>query len=213
MAVIISPGSIACSLSGVAPGSRKKSSTETWRSPRWTDRVEGDQRDGEIAGIHGDAGVAGAEHGMAAGDAADRRAAAAGRALVAGGEVRGIAEIGAARALHQIAADGRHVADLRRSRLPQRFRDGGEAALDVGMVGDMAHLRQRADGGAALARRRSASSPLRWVMSTSVSGSATPHLARSISVVPPAKQHGAGQRGRLACGIDRVWRAGRKNPS
>jgi hypothetical protein len=62
------------------------------------------------------------------GNAADRRTAAAGFPLVAGREIRRVAEIGAARALHQIAADGRHVADLLRKRpataLPRRRGSG-----------------------------------------------------------------------------------------
>ena len=213
MAVIISPGSIACSLSGVAPGRRKKSSTATWRSPRWTVASKA------TSAMARSPGYMAMQASLVPSTAWPRvtppiaEQPLPGAALVAGGKVGGIAEIGAARALHQIAADGRHVADLRRSRLPQRFRDGGEAALDVGMVGDVAHLGQRADGGAAARRRRSASSPLRWVMSTRLSGSATPHLARSISVVPPASSMAPGRAAAWRAASTRSRREDTKNPS
>src|SRR2546421_270060 len=75
--------------------------------PEMNHGVEGDEGGREIAGIGGDAGFARAEDGMVALDPADRRATGSGRSLVAGGKDRGIAEIGAARALHQIAADRR----------------------------------------------------------------------------------------------------------
>ena len=67
IAVIISPGLSACSRSGVAPGSRKKSSTATCAFAEMHDRVESDERDREIAGIGGDAGLAArrAPHGCA----------------------------------------------------------------------------------------------------------------------------------------------------
>ena len=59
---------------------------------------------------------------MAAVDALLGRAAAAGLALVAGKRLAA-AEIGAARALQEVAANGRHVAQLLRRRPPQRFRE------------------------------------------------------------------------------------------
>src|SRR5262245_47403217 len=75
--------------------------------------VEGGKRNRPVARIDRDAGLAPAEQGMAAVDAADCRAPAPGLALVAG---KGLAEteIGAARALQKIAADCRHVAQLLR---------------------------------------------------------------------------------------------------
>ena len=77
--------------------------------------VEGRERDRPVARIDGDAGIAPAEQRMAAIDAADGRAAAAGLALVAG-ERLAAPEIGAAGALQEIAADRRHVAELLRGR-------------------------------------------------------------------------------------------------
>src|SRR5215468_11515523 len=79
--------------------------------------VEGGKRDGPVARIDRDAGLAPTEQRMTAVDAADCRAPAPGLALVAG---KGLAEteIGTARALQQIAADRCHVAQLLRRRPP-----------------------------------------------------------------------------------------------
>ena len=66
IAVIISPGSIACSRSGVVAGQQEEIVDRDLALAEMNDRIEGDQRDGEIAGIGGDAGLAGAEHGVAA---------------------------------------------------------------------------------------------------------------------------------------------------
>ncbi len=75
-------------------------------------RVEREQRVGEIAGIGRDALVAQPEHGVRAILPVDRRTAAARRTLVAGRA--GVAEIAAAGALEQVAAERREIAHLRR---------------------------------------------------------------------------------------------------
>jgi hypothetical protein len=84
-------------------------------------RVQRHQGDSEVAGIGGDAGFAGPEHRVVARRTAERGAAAAGRPLVAVREGGGVAEIGAAGPLHQVAADRRHVAELGGGGLPQRL--------------------------------------------------------------------------------------------
>ena len=86
------------------------------------DGVERDQRHAEIGRMGGDAGLAPAEHGMQPVLAVAGIAARAGLALVAG--AGGVVEIGAARPLQQIAADGRGVAQLRGRAGQQRFGDG-----------------------------------------------------------------------------------------
>src|SRR5262245_60284946 len=84
--------------------------------------VERDERLGEIAGVSRDAVFADAEHGVATVDAGHRAAAAARIAFVAGLPVR-VPEIAAARALHHVAAEGGHVADLGAGRERERLRD------------------------------------------------------------------------------------------
>jgi hypothetical protein len=96
-------------------------------------RVEGDERDGEVARVVGDAVVAGAEDGEAAGVAAAGGAAGAGPALVARGAA--VAEVGAAGALQEVAADRGDVADLGARGEGEGLDDGGERAGDVGVRG------------------------------------------------------------------------------
>src|SRR5207302_2839277 len=83
--------------------------------PAWPfdldDGVERGERYRHVAGIHGDAGLALAEHRMNAIVTADRRATAARLALVAW--KRRVVEVVATRPLHEIAASRRHVAQLR----------------------------------------------------------------------------------------------------
>ena len=94
----------------------------------------------------GDAGVARAEDRRAARLAALRVAAGAGIALVAG--AGGVEEIGAARALHQVAAERRGVAQLRRGAGERRLGDQrialATASREIGVA------RQRADAAAAV---------------------------------------------------------------
>jgi hypothetical protein len=114
------------------------------------DGVEGDQRHREVAGMGGDAGVADAEHGVAAVDALHRRAAGAGVPLVAVGIGVRLAEVAAAGPLQQVAADSRHVAELLRRASPERLRQNGEGLADQRVVGDLAHPCQRPDADARL---------------------------------------------------------------
>ena len=65
--------------------------------------------------------------------------------LVFGQQAEAVAEIPAARALAEVAAHGRHVADLRAGGV---FGDGGERRVvlaDVGVVGEVGDASQRAD--------------------------------------------------------------------
>src|ERR1700722_2387067 len=89
--------------------------------------------------MRGDAAVRGAEHGVVAVEAASRVAAVSGRAFVA---VRGIVvKIDAAGALHEIAADRRHVADLRGGASQDRLGEQREtlALTPVGCDGGVLH--------------------------------------------------------------------------
>jgi hypothetical protein len=73
--------------------------------------VERDQGYSPVARVGGDAGVAGAQQRMGAVESLESRTAAAGIPLVAG-ELRSAAEVAASRALQQVPADRRHVAQL-----------------------------------------------------------------------------------------------------
>ena len=77
-----------------------------------------------------------------------RVAARARLAPVAG--ARHVVEIAAARPLHQVAADGRGVADLRRGAGEQRFGDGRIGAGEIRVVGEVGVPDQRADAHAAV---------------------------------------------------------------
>ena len=112
------------------------------------DGVERDERHAEIRRVRGDAVLAPAEHGMQPVLAAARVAARAGLALVAG--AGGVVEIGAARPLQQIAADGRGIAQLRRRAGQQRFGDGREGAREVRVMREIGVAHQRADAHAAV---------------------------------------------------------------
>ena len=99
----------------------------------------------QIARIDGDAGVAAA-----------RAAHGRGRCLlIAAQPLPGLrllqgngsptAKIGAARALQQIAADRRHVAELLRGRPPERLRERGIVRHDLRIGRHVAHSRERAE--------------------------------------------------------------------
>ena len=68
--------------------------------------------------MHGDAGVAGAQHGVDAVEALQRRAAAARRAFVAG--LGGVVEVIAAGPLQEIAGGSRLIAQLPGGAIQQR---------------------------------------------------------------------------------------------
>ena len=97
--------------------------------------VEGGEGDAHVGGVGGDALVAGAEEGVHAVEAVDGRAAGAGLALVAG--IGGVAEIGAAGALHEVAGGGGHVAELRGSAGEQGGGEDGVAFLHEGVIGEI----------------------------------------------------------------------------
>ena len=124
---------------GVSPGRR-------WKSPigdaagglvgaeQLDLGVERGQRDGHVRRMGGDAGVARAEDRVDPVEPAERRAAGAGLALVAG---RGrVVEVGAAGALQQVAADGRLVAQLARGAGEQRLREHRVAGAHPGVGGE-----------------------------------------------------------------------------
>ncbi len=124
-ATIRSPGSSTLSRSGAVAGQTMKL-LERNLAPSASaldldHRIERDQRHAEVRGVRGDAGVAPAEHGVRAVLAAARVAAGTGLALVAG--AGRIVEIAASRALQQVAADGRGIAQLRRGAGQQRLGD------------------------------------------------------------------------------------------
>ncbi len=81
---------------------------------------------------------------MVAVDAVEGGAARPGRTLVARLPT-GIAEVGATRALQEVAAEGGHVAQLGAGGLLQALGDGRIVALDLGMVGRRRHLGQGAE--------------------------------------------------------------------
>ena len=87
---------------------------------------------------------------MLAADAADRAAAAAGLALVAG-QV-GVVEIRTARALQEIARGGRLVAQLPRGAGQQRARQQRIVATHAFVRGEIGVAHQRADAQAAVRR-------------------------------------------------------------
>jgi hypothetical protein len=90
-----------------------------------------------------DAGVAGAEDGVAAVDSLERRAAAARLTLVA--RRRDVTEVAAPRALQQVPADARHVAQLSRGAQLQRLRDHRVVLPHGGIGRDVTHPLQRTD--------------------------------------------------------------------
>ena len=105
-------------------------------------------RDGHVRGMGGDAGVARAEDGVHAVDAADGGAARAGIALVAvGGRV---VEVGAAGALQQVAADGRLVAQLAGSAGDERLGEDGVTGAHAEIGGDVGVCGLGADAQAAV---------------------------------------------------------------
>ncbi len=104
-------------------------------------RIQSDQRLGKIAWIRRDAMVTDAENRVAAIDALHRGAARPGIPLVAGFPAR-IAKVGAARALQNVAAERRHVADLSARGKLKRLREHRIVALDRGVIRDVGHARE-----------------------------------------------------------------------
>src|SRR5205814_10036905 len=142
-----------------------------------------------VGRMRGDARVAGAENGVHARPAADRRAAAAGLALVAGGGE--VPVVGAARSLQEVPSHGRDVAQLRRGACEDRLCEHRQALLDPGMLGDPVFV--------AIASMRT---PFCWtsilrksslLTSTTWSGFSTSIFIRSTSEVPPARNAASGR--------------------
>ena len=110
--------------------------------------VERGDGDGEVGLVQGDAVLRRADDRLQPVVALARGAAAAGIALVAR-RPEELAEVRTARPLHEVPADRRGVAQLRRRARQQRLRDGGEALLHERVRGDVGHAREGADTEAA----------------------------------------------------------------
>ena len=165
--------------------------------------VERGERDAHVGGMRRNAMLARAQDRVHAVDAVDRGAAGARLALVA--RRGGVVEVQAARALQQIAAVGRHVAQLRRRAGEDRIGEQRIARLDLRVVGDVAVGHQRAEPQPAVlglldrVERQS-------VMSMRCDGRATFSFIRSMRLVPPAMNRGRVRRD-LAHGVGDVARA------
>ena len=109
--------------------------------------IECGQRNAHVGRMRRNAGVAGAKDRVNAVDATNGRAAAAGLALVAGR--RRVIEIGAARALQEIAAGGCHVAQLLRRSCKDGTSQQRIALLDQRVPGQVRVRYQSADEQAA----------------------------------------------------------------
>src|SRR4029453_5886319 len=96
-----------------------------------------------IRRMHGDAGLAPAEHRIHAVEAVDRAAACAGLALIA--RHARVIKVEAASALEEVAAGRRHVAQLRRSSSEDGARKQRIVFLDPLVIGKMAVGHKRAD--------------------------------------------------------------------
>ena len=110
--------------------------------------VEGDERHTEVRRMRRDAALAPAEHRVQAVLALQRIAAGARFTPVAG--ARDVVEVTAACPLHQISADGRGVAELRRSAGKQRFGNGRIGAGEIRVMREVGVPHQRADAHAAI---------------------------------------------------------------
>ena len=123
--------------------------------PAWPfdldDGVERGEGYRHVAGIHGDAGLALAEHRMNAIVTADRRATAARLALVAW--ERRVVEVIATRPLHEIAAGRGHVAQLRTCSLEYGLRQHRITGDDRAIRGEVTVANQCADAQAAARER------------------------------------------------------------
>ena len=113
-------------------------------------RLQHRERDAHVGWMHRDAGVARAEDRVHAIVAVDGGAAAARLAFVAGR--RGVVEVVAARALQEIAAGRRHVAQLLRGAGHDRAGEHRIALLDQRVIGEIGVAHERADAQAAAGR-------------------------------------------------------------
>ncbi len=175
------------------------------RSFDLNDSVECHQRYAEIGRVRGDAMLAPAEHGMKTILAVTRIAARTRRTPIAG--AREIVEIGATRALHQIAANGRRIAELCRGARKKRFGDRGEGSRKAFVVGEVRVAHQCADANAAVSKPLD---PIKAAQPCDVDDTRGPcntHLHQ-------VEQIGAGgevDRSRLGCGRQSLLDACRAN--
>ena len=112
------------------------------------DRAERHERHAEVGGVRRDTGVAPSQDGVEPRQAFLRITAAAGFSAIAG--AGDIVEILAARALQDIAAGRRGVAQLCGSPRQQRFGDARKGLREARLVGQVAVSHQRADTDAAV---------------------------------------------------------------
>ena len=149
------------------------------------DRVERRERHAHVRRVGGDAGRRGAEDRVDAVEAVDRVAALARAALVAA-RTFVVVEIGAAGALEEVAADRRHVADLRRGAGQDRAGQHRVALAHGAVLGDRA-CSSRAAPISRPPSSRSSIAPDRPVTSTSAVGRSIVSRIRSTRLVPPPR--------------------------
>src|SRR5690606_14317462 len=127
--------------------------------------------------------VARAENGMDAIDPADRPTAAAGLTFVAGR--RHVVEVVTARALHDVAANGRRIPQLRAGSGEQRARQQWVPICDPLVVSCIRVADESPKPQAAVRRLLD---PIKgsWLMSTSRIGRSTSSFIKSMRFVPPA---------------------------
>lgn len=158
--------------------------TLTLRAVQMHGGVERGQGHGHVRRMGGDAVIGVADDREIAVGALPRGAAAAGNPLVAG--LRRVLEVRAPRALEQIPAGGRGVAQLAGRAGEQRLGETGVAGPDAGVGGEIAVAHARSDTQPALGVSEIRSNGSRR-MSMSRSGAATPSFMRSTRLVPPAR--------------------------
>ena len=129
-------------------------------------------------------------------EAADRRAAAAGLAFVAG--LVGVVEIGAARALQQVAGGRRLVAQLAGGAGQQRARQHAVVAPHARVGGEIGVAHQRADAQAAVRRRLDLVERRGRSRRSGASASRSRSFIRSSRLVPPAMNLAPGVRAAAA---------------
>ena len=114
------------------------------------DSIERGERHTEVGRMRRDAMLAPTENRLQAILAMER--VAAGARLTPVARTRGVVEIAAAGALHQVAADRRGVAKLSRGAGQERFGDGRIGPGEIRVVGEVGIADERADAGAAVGK-------------------------------------------------------------
>ena len=105
--------------------------------------AKGRKRNAHIGGVRGDTVFRGAQYGVYAIEAADCIATRSRSAFVAAS--RFVVEVVTTRALHDVAADCRHVSDLARGAEEDRLRKHGEAPANAAVVRHRSILHLGAD--------------------------------------------------------------------